>query len=501
SGYVAIPSPQILGAPDSTYARSVAGGSYARNSNAQLAAYFQPDAALNGYLRAGFHEMHESSSGQDIAPNNRRNVDIAAGATKRLTDASRIETSLWHQDTDFDSVSGRYTPNTYVSAVYDNPYRDTGASAVWSRAYRGVLSEMQIGADVRRVSGSDLATNFSALGVVSATEFGSGAHRFTGVFDQVKLVAPSKRLDATLSARYDYWQNDGELDNTPYRQSAPAANGATRAGFHSGKGSFNPSAALRWQATDAVALRTAAYRAFHAPGLNNMYRSFGSGASTTISNPDLIPETLTGYEVGMDYQSGKTAAKVTVYANDVKNLVTTYTLGDGTNGTLNEIALYCPGICTRGAKRYINAGEARMQGLESEIRYALTPAVTLNANFVYTDAVLKKSGTTDPINQQLAGIPRRTAFAGVSWNVLPRWQVYGDVRVVSETWNETAHLNRIPGYATIDLSTNYRLTKTVELFGSIVNLLDREYVVTGSPNSPQTLGMPFAAFCGLRVNL
>jgi hypothetical protein len=39
------------------------------------------------------------------------------------------------------------------------------------------------------------------------------------------------------------------------------------------------------------------------------------------------------------------------------------------------------------------------------------------------------------------------------------------------------------------------------LFGSIDNLFDREYVVTGSPRSPQTLGMPFAAFFGIRMTL
>ena len=232
SGYRTMPASQVLGAPNSAYARSVASGSYARNSNAQLAAYFQPSATLSGYLRAGFHELHELSGGQNIAPNHRQNADLALGLTQELGRSSRIEGKFWHQETDFDSISGRYTPNTYVSASYDNPYHDSGASAVWSRAFHGALSQLQVGADVRRISGSDLATNFSGTGnTISATEYGSGTHAFYGIFSQAKLVSPSKRLDATLSARYDYWRNDGELTNTPYSGNKPAASGASTSNF------------------------------------------------------------------------------------------------------------------------------------------------------------------------------------------------------------------------------------------------------------------------------
>lgn len=497
SGYVSVPEDQRK---SGAYAANVGNGSYARNSNVGATAYFQPDATTSGYARLGYHEMHEEGNGNEVAPNNQRSADTALGLTTKLAGGGQIQANAWYQNTSFDTISGRYDSATYKQAYYNNPYDDLGASLVWSKGMQDISSDVQAGADYRRISGSNATTNYTnAAGKITSTNFGEGIHQFLGVFGQWKWAAKNIPLDVTMSARYDYWKNDGKTSYQPY------VNGVltglpTVENFDTSKGNFDPSLALNYFVSDSVKLRAAAYKAFHAPGMNNMYRSYGS-STITFSNPNLIPETMTGYEAGLDFLAQDLTAKFTLFDNKVKDLVTTYTL---VSNSALETSL-CGGgvgagfVCSvHGNKYYANAGEAEMRGVEMEAKYHISPTFAVNGNFVYTDAVLTQSTTTDPTGLQLQTIPKRTGLVGATWNMGSKWRLYGEVRAVSEFWADNAHQYRIPGYATANANLTYKVTKETEFFGSVVNLFDRTYVASGG-SAPQTLGMPLAIYAGART--
>lgn len=506
SGYVTVPQAQRL---SGAYAENVNNGSYARNANVGATAYFKPDAATSGYVRLGYHEMHEEGNGNEVAPNNQRSADTALGLTTKLDGGGQIQANAWYQNTNFNSISGKYNAATLKQTYYDNPYDDLGASLVWSKGFQDISSDVQAGADYRHISGSNTSFNYQTTGATSgqinSTNFGDGTHQFLGVFGQWKWVAKEIPLDVTMSARYDYWKNDGKTSGQPYVAGVP--NGSpTVANFDSSKGNFDPGLALNYFVSDSVKLRAAAYKAFHAPGMNNMYRTYG-GSSVTFSNPNLMPETMTGYEAGLDFQANDLSAKVTAFRNEVKDLITTYTLAEtdpleetlcGGNPTAGAAGGVCPANSQGKNKYYKNAGEAVMQGVEMEAKYRFSPAFAVNGNFVYTDAVLTQSTTTDPTGVQLQTIPKRTGFIGATWNMGSQWRFYGEVRAVSEFWADNAHQYRIPGYATANANLTYKATKETEFFGSVVNVFDRTYVASGG-NPPQTLGMPLAVYAGVRT--
>lgn len=501
NGYVTVPEGQRK---NGAYAENVNNGSYARNANIGATAYFQPDAATSGSVRMGYHEMHEEGNGNDIAPNNQRSADTALGLTTKLAGGGQIQANAWYQNTSFDTISGAYKDATYKQTYYDNPYDDLGASLVWSEGMQDLSSDVQAGADYRRISGSNASTNYKdEKGLISSANFGDGTHQFLGIFGQWKWAAKEIPLDVTMSARYDYWKNDGKTSNQPYTAGGAPSGAPSEADFDTSKGNFDPSLALHYFASDNVKLRAAAYKAFHAPGLNNMYRTYG-GSSVTFSNPNLIPETMTGYELGLDFMAQNSTAKFTLFDNKVKDLVTTYTLAKNSPletslcGAGIGAGFVCPAGSAGTNKYYTNAGEAEMRGVEMEAQYRFSPAFAVNGNFVYTDAVLTQSTTTDPTGLQLQTIPKRTGFLGATWNMSSQWRFYAEVRAISEFWGDNAHRYRNPGYATANVNLTYRATKDTEFFGSAVNLFDRTYVASGS-NPPQTLGMPLSVYAGVRT--
>lgn len=497
SGYVTVPVAQRL---SGAYAANVSNGSYARNTNVGATAYFKPDAATSGYARLGYHEMHEESNGNEVAPNNQRSVDTALGLTTKLDGGGQIQANTWYQNTSFNTISGKYQAATFKQTYYDNPYDDFGASLVWSKGLKDTSSDVQVGADYRRIGGANATTNYTnAAGTILSTNFGEGTHQFLGAFGQWKWAAKDIPLDVTMSARYDYWKNDGNTSYQPY-VGGVLTGAPTVENFDTSKGNFDPSLALNYFVSDSVKLRAAAYKAFHAPGMNNMYRSYGS-TTITFSNPKLMPETMVGYEAGLDFQAQNLTAKFTLFDNKVKDIVTTYTVA---TGSALETQL-CGGgvgagfVCSvTGNKYYTNAGEAEMRGVEMEAQYRLSPTLAVNGNFVYTDARLTESTTTDPTGLQLQRVPKRTGFVGATWNMDSQWRLYGEVRTVSEQWDDNAHVYRLPGYATANANLTYKATKETEFFGSVVNLFDRTYVASGG-NAPQTLGMPLAVYAGVRT--
>lgn len=502
-GYVTVPKEQRK---SGLYFANVSNGSYARNTNVGATAYFKTDPTTSGTFRIGYHEMHEEGNGNDVAPNNQKSVDTAFSLTKKLGGDSEIRANTWYQKTDFDTISGNYSAATYRQTFYDNPYDDFGASLVWSKGLKDLSSDVQIGVDYRRITGSNTSYNYpSAINPYTSTNFGDGKHQFYGLFSQLKWAGKEIPLDVTLSMRYDYWKNDGKTVQQPYTGGVPTG-AATVANFDTSRANFDPSLALRYLASDNVTLRAAAYKAFHAPGMNNMYRTFG-GSTVTFSNPNLTPETMTGFEAGVDFRATDLTAKFTMFDNKVKDLVTTYTVANsdplqallcGGTPTAGAAGGVCPANSQGKNKFYANAGEAQMRGVEIEAKYQLTPAFALNGNFVFTDAVLTKSTTTDPVGWQLGKVPKRTGFVGATWEITSQWRFYGEVRGVSEQWDDTAHVNHLGGYATANANLTYKVSKETELYGSVINLFDRGYIASGG-SAPQMLGMPLSVYAGVRT--
>ncbi|HUN68517.1 MAG TPA: TonB-dependent receptor [Burkholderiales bacterium] len=512
----------------------------ARDSNVQLTAFFNPNADLKGYLRMGYHIQDQDISYQ-YGNNLQQNPDMSAGLTWTPDGRSSVQANAWAQYVRFEKYNGstcyfnpaapaasRCPSSTAVTTAQINNnsilqyftqygsqrYREQGASAIYSRSMSGAWSGLQLGADYRRLTATDLEyfygapTAFAApQGNLNSSTYGEAKQVFTGVFAQGK-VSPFDPLEVTLSARYDAW------DNTDRLNTRRTAAGVTTGGPFpdSTKTALDPSIALRYNLSDALALRGAAYKSFRAPGFNNTTRTFGS-TTPTIANPNLGPENLKGLEFGGDYNAGPLSVSATVFQYNIDNMIATFRVNSYATAP-DVVRTICSSgganlnNCGGSANYYTNDQNGRSRGLELVGNWRASDTLTLNAMYTYTSTELTWRGAvvTDPLNVQLAGVPWSVASVGATWKAMDRLSAYAELRYIGRMYIDTTSVANAyfqqGSAAVFNATATYALDRSTDVRLSIINLFDKAYSENAyTYNQPynRTLSMPRTINVGLNA--
>lgn len=501
------------------------GNSSATARNLRLELGFQPAAGLEGFARIGYHEQNEDIGGYAFGTNLQKSPDLQAGFTRVIDATSRLVGNAYAQHVDFDKSNGAAclaattfacgaplsgsgataaqqaaATLQYASSHDLNTYRERGGSIVFSRRIGDLSSKLQLGLDHRWISGEDAqdayrtpTATLSAALRIQRRNFGGGAQSFTGLFSQIELN-PIDPLDITFSARVDRFSNsDGVALQTGFSNAAAPVPSPTTGGPVPGlaKTAFDPSLSARYAVSDALALRAAVYKAFRAPGLNNLYRSFGS-SSISIANPLLAPETLVGEELGADWKGPGWSLGATLFRADVRNVVATYAItaatpipaavqnlcGANYTGVANAA---CPGTVSL----YTNGQDQRSMGLELDGRWAVSGHVDLRAYVTQTRAHYTRTTTGDPTGVQLPLVPKMVTGANLAWQAGKGWSVNADLRYNSRMTLSSLTLSpalRQGGYAVANLGASYRVSPAIEVSGSVVNIGDKRYTDSGASN-------------------
>ncbi len=181
---------------------------------------------------------------------------------------------------------------------------------------------------------------------------------------------------------------------------------------------------------------------------------------------------------------------------------------------------------------FSNIGQTQRRGVDASIQYK-APRWSAYLAYTYTDATyqtgfVEAAGSnpaagpagTVAINpgNRLPGIPAHQGKLGLTWRVTDQWTV-GAVAIAQSgafLFGDEANLTpRLPGFITLNLSTSYQLTHSVQLFASVENVTDAKYYTYGtfSPTAavyltqaPNTTNprayspaAPVGAFGGVRV--
>lgn len=513
--------------PDAFLARVPGKGpSSARNGNAQIAAYFNPAGSLSGFARFGYHQQTEDIGGYRYGDNVQKSPDAAIGLTEHFSDDVRADVRAWGQYETFDkdngaacyldATAGCNTTSTtsplvqYANSRDDNPYHEIGASGILSfDNVTRLLPSVQVGLDFRSVGGEDRATTYNppttpdvASATINHTNFGRGTQRFVALFGQIR-VAPLPRLEATASLRYDDWTNTGGVSElTNYSGGAP---GATTGGpiADSHQGSLNPSIGLRFDASDHLSLRAAAYRGFRAPGLNNLYRSFSSTTFITIANPTLSPETLTGAEAGADLHVGALTAGATYFDYHIKSLIASYRIPSAAEAPAAVTDICGPTLsnCPPTVNYNTNDQNGVSRGVELTANWRASRSFALDGGYTYTHSVYTFSTTGDPIDAQLGGVAPHLVTLGIDWQATPRWNLVAGARYNSAMFLDVNHTISQPAFTLLDASTSYQINSRFEVYGSATNLGDVQYSDTPTTSAAnETLALGRALTSGIRVH-
>jgi iron complex outermembrane receptor protein len=478
---------------------------------------------------------------QDISyrygKNLQKNPDFAAQLEQELHKNARLQANLWAQYVNFDKLNGNtcyyqggmscltsgsasLTPaqaNRNVVQFYTQQgalgYREQGASLIYSARFHGALHELAAGADYRRLSAADSERFFNTpvspsapQGRFDSATRGEGRQSFEGVFAQAKW-SPMEALDVSFGGRLDHYQIDR-------RVSTRTLAGGTESGGPlpaSSKSAFDPSVTARYAISGPWSLRAARYKAFRAPGFNNLIRTYGTGTNTTIANPDLVPEDLTGWEAGSDYRDERISFGASYFVYDIRNMIATYTASGA--GAPQQVQVICGGptlpTCGGAARYYTNDQDGQSHGVELTGALRYSDALDFNAFYTHTESYLTRRGSivTDPVGVQLAGIPKNVALLGMRWKPLDTLQTYAELRytgamLLDTTSNHGATRFGQASSTVLNASVNYAWNRSITLFASALNLFNRQYGETpyaASQPYNQVLSMPRTFNVGVRA--
>ncbi|HEY7543372.1 MAG TPA: TonB-dependent receptor, partial [Blastocatellia bacterium] len=293
-------------------------------------------------------------------------------------------------DQDFSAVAADRNSET-LTRSQRVPAQQTGFVAQWSRA-AGSRQTAVAGVDYREVRGASDELVFVAGNLSSAIGAG-GRERTTGVFGQ-DIIRITDRFIATASARVDHWSNFDALSTTQ----PLAAPGPTRVTLFDDRDetAFSPRLSLLYKATDNLSLTASGYRAFRAPTLNELYRSFRVGNVFTLANENLKAERLTGGEAG---------AHAYVFRRKL-NIRGAFFWSEVTRPVANLTLSVTPALITR---RRENLGRTRSRGLEVEAEARVTSDVFISGGYQFVDATVLE-------------FPANTALEGLLIPQVPRHQ-------------------------------------------------------------------------------
>jgi len=197
-----------------------------------------------------------------------------------------------------------------------------------------------------------------------------------------------------------------------------------------------------------------------------------------IANPNLQPETSSGFDVGFEQPllNGRVNFGVTYYQNDVKNLI---------------IPVFPSAITFTNE----NVGRAKMHGTESFVSATVTDQFKIRFDYTTTHT---RDETTD---LELLRRPGKKASVTAVWTPLNELTIAATLVHVT-SWIDVNRDTAVfiprfnaPAYTVVNLAANYLVNKNVTVFARADNLFNEHY-----QNPIGFLRPGLGVYAGLRVN-
>ena len=368
------------------------------------------------------------------------------------------------------------------------PAEGIGVSAVWSRSV-GTRQRLVAGFDEHEEIGRSDEVLLSAKKDTSA----GGRQRTIGVFGE-DIIQLAPRWLLSVSGRYDHWRNfDASLYSAPFTP-PPAA--STTSYADRSYDVFDPRATLLHQFNDHVSWSASIYRAFRAPTLNELYRSFRQGTTTTDANSSLSAERLTGGETGVDVHTFNQRLELrgTFFYNQVIDPVS--------NVPCSGPDMPPPCILASSGSTQVreNLGRTMAPGFEIDSVLNVTNHIQLSTGYQYVDAtILSAPGITPTLaNTWVAQVPHHDLTFQAIYSNPKIVNVSFDGRMVGKQYDSVNNQFQMGGYFLLDAMVSRTIGDGVQIYFAGENLLDRGYLF--SLNGGPELGLPITARVGLRFN-
>ena len=284
-------------------------------------------------------------------------------------------------------------------------------------------------------------TNTTRLGVYLQDEFSSG------------------KFDFIAGLRYDKYDLDAKADSIFTGSSSAGVPEA--ADINSG--ALSPSFAATYNINPNVSTYAKYSRGFRSPSYMEVNSSRNPGYYTTLSNPDLKPETSDTFEIGVKHSSRKNTLSLSGFISNYDDFIESYKCISNC-GSRTLVAVY----------QSQNASDAEIKGIEIASEYFVNEnrsGASFASSLVWTEGDNETDDipleTVQPFEAKLAV---RYKTKDNKWNHELASKFVGKPTVAAGT------TTFVPDeYMTLDFETSYKKSDKVELNAGIYNLTDKRY--------------------------
>ena len=203
--------------------------------------------------------------------------------------------------------------------------------------------------------------------------------------------------------------------------------------------------------------------------MNEFFRQFRVGNTTTLGNNALIPERMVGVDAGFDWRLPSVLLRTTVFRQEIEDLIGNLTL------RLEPMPL----------RQRHNLGRAVGRGVEFELQKTVN-RVRFEAAYLYVDSQLNS-----------VWMPQTPRHQGSFQILYSSEKTLLSAGIRSSALQFEDDLNRfiLPGFATVQFLAKQRLTGGVSGVLAIENAFNRSFLVGFTPTP--TTGTPRLVRVGL----
>jgi iron complex outermembrane receptor protein len=281
------------------------------------------------------------------------------------------------------------------------------------------------------------------------------------VQDEIMLL---NNLTAYIGFRKDFWKTyDGYVIDLN-------VNGTPKAGYpkeypSKSASSFSPKVSLVYKPFETTSLRGSIGKAFRPPTVYELYRTWTTSSGTTYAgNPQLDPETVVSWDIGIEQKLWKGAkVSLTYFENYMKDLIYRKTV-------------------TSNYRELVNVGKAESRGVEFDFEQRFDKWLRFFVNFTYTHSEIKEN-KANPITEgkRLTYTPLWRANVGLEFE-RSKFQGYIIGRYVDKWYNNDDNSDKktyvygsYDAYFVVDGRISYQLTKFSKLSFEVNNIFDKKY--------------------------
>lgn len=471
-GYILVPTSE-RGAVD-TAANS-------KHATIDAGAGYRVSETGRAFARGTFFD-ESRNNGTPLQKNSTGTAIGVAGINTEIGKRDSVLARIFGQAEGYDQVFSAIAPDRNREALTDLqhvPSQELGGAFQWNHVIRD--HTLIGGVDSNEVIGTSNEQLFSSTtGAHFANSIAGGRQRSTGIFGEDIFRIAGKWI-ILAGVRWDDWRN---FDASNTRITLPSASSAGKVFSDRNETSLSPRLSILRNLKSNTALWVSGYRAFRAPTLNELYRSFRQGSALTNANAFLRAERLTGAEAGVRSTAfhEKAEFRGTAFWADIVDPVTNVTLST------------TPALITRQRQ---NLGRTRSLGAEVDSVLHVGNSVQFSTGYQLVHAYVADSPTLE--GNLVPEVPKhQLTWEARYWNPT-KLMLSIEGRYSSSQWDDDLNTLFLGRYYVMGVFAGRQFARGLTAYLAVENALNQRYAFQISP-PVQELGAPILGRIGFRYD-